>query len=225
MIKCAAFQSISMKLYLSSQLLGNPTDKLLELVGENIHGVVVANAIDDKPKTCRANRVRKEIRLLGEIGLQAEELDLRDYSRNSNELGKTLESKSLVWVRGGNSFILRRAMAQSGFDESGVSLIQDSRLVYGGYSAALIVTSMDLLGAEMVDDPSVVPERYEAVDPPTTGLGLLDFHIIPHYGSTEAWAANVSAHMNYLIANQRTVLHLRDGEVYTYNSEATRASL
>jgi len=64
-----------MKLYLSSQKLGNYTEKLLELIGNNKKVAIIANALDDKPDDYRKDRVNKEVEMLKSIGLEPEELD------------------------------------------------------------------------------------------------------------------------------------------------------
>lgn len=208
-----------MRLYLSSQHLGNPCDMLYELVGENKQVAVIANAIDDKPKDFRKDRVQREIIMLGQIGLSAEDLDLRNYFGDPSELDYYIRTKSLVWVRGGNTFILRRAMLESGFDEVVLPKIFNNQVVYGGYSAALIVASKDLSGAEIVDEPNTIPAGYPDVAAPFSGLGLIDFHLIPHSGSREPWADKVPDHVNYLINDNRHVETLRDGEVYIIDKD------
>jgi len=41
-------------------------------------------------------------------------LDLRDYFTDHQRLADTLAGFQLVWLRGGNAFILRYALARSG---------------------------------------------------------------------------------------------------------------
>ena len=206
-----------MKLYLSSQKLGNSPTHLLKLLKNN-NTVIVANALDDKPKAHRDNRVENEIQTLKSIGLNPEELDLRNYFSNPEKLSKYLKSKSLIWVRGGNTFILRRAMLESNFDQIVLPLIKNNKLVYGGYSAALLVASKDLFGVELVDNPNLVPKGYSRSIQPKDGLGLLDFHLIPHFESNEPYAKDIVQHRNCLHNNGRCVVTLRDGEVYVFNN-------
>ena len=79
-----------MKLYLSSQGIGERTENLLDLVGSERRTAVVANAIDHYDKHDRQTRVRKEKQTLREIGLNPEELDLRDYFDDSKDLHERL---------------------------------------------------------------------------------------------------------------------------------------
>ncbi len=206
-----------MKLYLSSQKFGNYVEQLILLCGENKNVVVIANGLDDKPDGYRKNRIEVEVENLKSIGFIPEELDLRNYFNNSEGLRVFLSKKSMVWVRGGSSFILNRAMIQSGFSRVGVEMIKRSRLVYAGYSAALIVASTNLLGAELVDDATVIPSGYSKNINPFLGLGLINFYLIPHIDSKEDWAKNVPLHVKKLQEKNLEVMTLKEGEVFIVN--------
>ncbi len=80
-----------MKIYLSSQKLGDYSDKLIELVGNNKNAVVIANALDDKPIAHRLNRVKREFEMLQSIGLNPKELDLRKYFGRGSDLENVLQ--------------------------------------------------------------------------------------------------------------------------------------
>ncbi len=207
-----------MKLYLSSQRLGNHDKKLLELVGDNKNVVVIANALDDKSKKHRDDRVRKEIIMLKDLGLQPEELDLRDYFGKGEELGKYIKNKSLIWIRGGNVFILRRAMMACDFDKYVLPLIKNGQIAFGGYSAGTIIACRDLFASEMVDDIYSVPDDYPVDFLSTKGLNLLEFYLIPHWDSTEDWAKNIKNYGAYLLSKNRKVVTICDGEVYYSNN-------
>lgn len=211
-----------MKLYLSSQKLGNQVDHLIALCKNNKRVAIIANGLDDKTATHRNNRVAVEIERLKSIGFIPEELDLRDYFGNSKALESFLSKKSMVWVRGGSAFILNRAMIQSGFSKVGVAMIKRSDLVYAGYSAALIVASVSLSGAELVDDPYVVPERYASSTNPFSGLGLIDFYLIPHIETKESWAEKIPLCARILIERNLEVVTLKDGEVYIVDGDNSK---
>jgi len=207
-----------MKLYLSSQKLGNYTEKLLELIGNNKKVAIIANALDDKPDDYRKDRVNKEVEMLKSIGLEPEELDLRDYFLDFIKLKDFLEDKSLIWIRGGNTFILNRAMIASNFDKIVKELIKENKIVYGGYSAALLIASKNLMGVDLIDNPYDIPEEYPKIDR-DNDLNILDFYLIPHYGSEEEWAKNVPKHIEYLKEHNEEVITLKDGEVYYCENE------
>lgn len=111
-------------------------------------------------------------------------------------------------MRGGNVFVLRRALADSGADRVLIDLIRRDAIVYAGYSAGACVLSPDLTGLEHVDDIKAV------ANPLTTGLALLDRPFVPHVrspGHPETAACDAVA-AAYAEAG-RPHWALRDGEV------------
>lgn len=211
-----------MKLYLSSQKIGNYPKKLIDLLGDNRQVVVIANALDDKSIEHRQSRLEQEFKMLREIGLDPVELDLRRYFESSIGLRKFVEKKSLIWVRGGNVFILRRAMEASDFDNQVLPLIKNGTIAYGGYSAASVIACRDLWASELIDDIYSVPMDYPVNDTPSKGLGLLDFYLVPHYDSTEDWAKNIKKYVKHLKEKKKKYLTLCDGEVYYCNEHERR---
>jgi dipeptidase E len=116
-----------------------------------------------------------------------------------------------VWVTGGNSFVLRRAMRQSGFDEIASVLVRDGVLVYGGYSAGAVVATPTLKGIDLDDDPDELPDEY-AAEVIWDGLGLYPKSIAPHYKSDHPESAIIDRVVEYFAANAMPYVTLRDGE-------------
>lgn len=170
-------------MYLSSYRLGNNPEKLVRLIGPNKKIAVIPNALDFSTDIPRRNEgVQREIDDLNKLGLQAEEIDLRNYFNKSRELEQKLSEYGALWVRGGNTFVLRRAFKESGLDEWLKRQKDNKELVYAGYSAGVCILSPTLKGLEIVDDPVITAEGY----PKETlwdGLGLIDFAFAPHFES------------------------------------------
>lgn len=201
-----------MKLYLSSYNLGDNPEKLIELVGTTKKVAVICNASDLKTVEERKEKVKEEFDHLIEIGLLPEELDLRKYFGKQNKLKEKLNEFETVWVKGGNTFVLRRAMAQSGFDILIKEKIEDSNFVYAGYSAGSCVVTPTLKGLEIVDDPIEVPKDYNS-EIIWEGLGLVDYSIAPHYKSNHPESIMVDETVKYFVENKMPHKALRDGEV------------
>src|SRR5919204_1876866 len=90
-----------MRLYLSSFRMGDHPERLVSLLGRARSAAVIANAIDYVPAEERAEGLRRELDELAELGIEAEELDLRDYfdrpySAGPCMLGPTLRRFELV---------------------------------------------------------------------------------------------------------------------------------
>ncbi|MEV5569339.1 Type 1 glutamine amidotransferase-like domain-containing protein [Spirillospora sp. NPDC052269] len=163
-----------MRLYLSSFRTGDRPDLLLGLCGGHREVAVIANAIDAAPEETRREGVRREISALDDLGLKGTEIDLREFAGRPGELADELGRFPVVWVRGGNVFPLRYAMARSGADVLLTKLVQDDAIVYAGYSAGACVLAPSLRGLEACDDPDAAPEAI------WDGLGILGFAFVPH---------------------------------------------
>src|SRR5262245_26975087 len=106
-----------MHLYLSSYGFGNEPDRLRSLLPSDSAAVVIANALDythDVPR--KQARTAREIEVLRRLGFTATELDLRSFFGRPHALHERLADIGLIWVVGGNAFLLRRALKQSGLD-------------------------------------------------------------------------------------------------------------
>jgi dipeptidase E len=205
-----------MRLYLSSFRIGNYPQRLIGLMGDNKKACVIANAVDHKDG--RQERLQKEIDDLNKLGFQAEELDLREYFGKEKDLENKLSKYGIVWVRGGNCFVLKRAFEQSGFDVVIKNFLKEDKIVYGGYSAGVCIVSPNLHGTEIVDDPNVVPLGYES-NFNWDGLHLIDYVVSVHYKSDHPESADVDKEVEYFIENKINYKTLRDGEVIVVDSD------
>jgi dipeptidase E len=200
-----------MRLYLSSFKIGNRPDALLELLGEGRRAALITNAVDFLEGEARAKTTAEELKRLEGIGLEPEELDLREYFGKPEDLRKKMEEYDLLWARGGNCFVLRRAFKQSGADEVIPALLQQDKLVYGGYSAGIDMVGLGLRGAELVDDPEIVPEGYDK-EVIWDGLGLLPYTFAPHYKSDHPESADIDKSIEYMIDHHIPFIALHDGD-------------
>jgi dipeptidase E len=201
-----------MKLYLSSFRLGDHPERLVALLPEAGRVAVVCNAIDTEEPPVRREKVAAELTWLSELGLRPEELDLRSYSERGARFGQDLRARLTqydgLWVRGGNVFVLRSALAASGADKLLPELIRSEAVVYSGYSAGACVLAPSLRGLELCDDPAQVDGELI-----WDGLAVLDEAIVPHVDSPghpeTDLVAQVRAHYE-----QTGVPHLpmRDGQ-------------
>lgn len=171
-----------MRLYLSSFRLGDHPEHLVRLTGEGTRVAVVANSIDGAPAEIRRDGVQRELDDLTRLGLRPHELDLRDLA-GAGDVEAALDGVDAVWVRGGNSFVLRVAMARSGADAVLADAIRRDTLVYAGYSAGPCVLAPSLRGLELVDPLEDVARVWPGEDIVWEGLGVLDRAFVPHWSS------------------------------------------
>lgn len=171
-----------MRLFLSSYRFGDCSDALIELLGETDKVGVITNAKDYKSAMERTKSVQDVFDSFKELGINPYEIDLRAYFKYPDGLRSVLDAYSFVWLAGGNTFVLRRALKATGADELLRSYVRENKLIYGGESAGAVLAGPSLQGVEFGDDPYVVPEGYSDEDI-WDGLGLVPYSIVPHYES------------------------------------------
>ncbi|MGO2361591.1 MULTISPECIES: Type 1 glutamine amidotransferase-like domain-containing protein [Brachybacterium] len=199
-----------MRLYLSSYQIGLHGDVLAGLVGGQRRGRVVSNALDGYDEERRRADTRRQIAQLAELGLLATDLDLRQHDPDTiaDEVGEP----DFLWIRGGNVFTARMAMARSGLDEVIIEGLRQDAFVYAGFSAGACVLAPSLAGLEHCDPVEDCIAEHGTVR--YDGLGILDRPVVPHLESPEhpetALLGEVAA--RYSTAGE-PFWGLRDGEV------------
>lgn len=188
-----------MRIYLSAYRLG-PHAEALHLSGGK--ALISFNALDEfDQRLLTWDREADDLRTLG---YRSEELDLREYwGKNPETLADRLAAFDLLWVVGGNSFVLARAATAAGL---ATAFIRSPSITYAGYSAGACLTSIDLAGIDLMDDPSTLPAGYLEAMPAQT-LNLTGTRVVPHAGSAEATAA-----AGHLRGRGHEFVELADGE-------------
>lgn len=204
-----------MKFYLSSYKIGNETDKLKAMISaNNKRTAYISNALDfSNDLERRKQSEQADMEQLNEVGLSdIEKVDFKNYFNKKNELAKKISEFGVIWVSGGNCFVLRQAMKLSGFDKILKDLLKKEDVLYGGYSAGICVLAPTLKGMELVDDPNVKP--YESQKETIwEGVGILDYSVVPHYKSNHPESEKVDETVEYMTKNKIPFKTLRDGEV------------
>ena len=209
-----------MRLFLASYRFGAHYDVFAALAGEPGPIAVIANACDAWGRA-RAAAVTSELVPLRQLGFRPEEVDLREYIGRPAELRYRLTRFPTLWVRGGNTFVLRAQFARSGADRIISELLATDTLLYAGYSAGACVLSPDLRGLETADDPAEVPPAC-GIEPIWTGLGVIDRPIVPHLGSPTDPEGAGDALARQLRAAGTPHWPLTDEDVVVRNGSETR---
>jgi dipeptidase E len=186
-----------MRLFLSSYRFGSDPARLLEVTRGPGRIAVIANACDAWPSRARASSVISEFGPLRALGYDPEEVDLRDHLGDPGSLRPRLTAFSAVWVRGGNTFVLRAQLARSGGDTVLTDMVDAGTLAYAGYSAGACVATPTLRGLEFSDDPAEVTE-IGAGPVVWDGLGWVEHSIVPHAGDSALGDGGVDRTLEYL---------------------------
>jgi len=213
-----------MKLYLSSYGIGNNPERLQSLVGDNKRAAIIMNAQDLTTTEKRLMRLETESQNMKSLGFEPEELDLRDYFGKQEQLGQKLGEFGLLWIRGGNVFVLQRAMKQSDFDTVIGDLVTSEKLVYAGFSAGSCAATPTLHGIELCDDATAVPEGY---DPEIVweGLGFVPYSIAPHYRSEHYESEAIEDVVKYFEEHELPYKGLRDGQAIVVDGDREEISV
>lgn len=201
-----------MKLYLSSYKLGNDTSYLKEWLKENDNKILmISNSKDYKPfDDEEKEKLEYNVKLLEEVGFNVTLLDLRKYFNDNEKLLEDIKEYKAFFVRGGNVFVLRKAMNLSGFDKYLINNRENDNILYIGESAGTCVLGKTLNGLDILDGPINVYNRDSVM---YEGVGLLDFTIVPHYKSEYIGIKIVDDTVEYMEKHNIKYKTIKDGEV------------
>ncbi|MEV4754692.1 Type 1 glutamine amidotransferase-like domain-containing protein [Micromonospora sp. NPDC049559] len=118
-----------MRLYLSSLRTGADPDQIVALAGGARRTALIPNALDGLSARAREASLRRDVDDLGAAGLDVTIVNLREPGMVSR-----LADHDIVWIRGGNVFVLRRVLADAAADKLLVDLVRRDAVVYGGYT-------------------------------------------------------------------------------------------
>lgn len=206
-----------MRLFLSSQNLGNYPGEFLGLLGTNKKLAFVENAKDDWSPSDRKAKVDEHIEQFKGQGFNVFELDLRDYFGKPNELKKLISKCGGIFLAGGNTFILTRALRYSGADNLLYDMVRKNQIAFGGSSAGSIVATPSLRGSELGDFPKVTPKGYKQ-EIIREGLGFVNFYIVPHYKS-DWFGIEAEAMLDYFKKHKLPYRALMDGQAIMINGD------
>lgn len=207
-----------MRLFLSSSRLGERAGSLLALLGSGTRAAIIENGHDlmapSERAAFEADRTDPATDLAA-LGIHSSPLDLRDYFDDPEALRAKLRGFDLVWVGGGNVFVLRHTMRRSGFDEIVTTMLAEDSIVYGGECAGAAVVSPSLESFVHADDPGLVPYG----DHPARqwdGLGLIDHVVVPHYRSPHHKSSATERVVRHLNGRALRYRALTDGEAIVW---------
>lgn len=206
-----------MKFYFSSFKIGADPNQLKCLLPDNPKAVYISNGLDFSKHEIQKKHQDWDLRELSDIGISAEQLDLRAYFGKHAELRNKLQDVDLIYVSGGNVFDLRIAMNLSGFDEILKELVNTNK-VYAGYSAAVCVLSPTLKGYHIIDDPN--NKTYGDHETIWDGIALIDWQFAPHFDSDHSESEAINKEIAYCKEHGIKYKPLKDGEVIIIAEES-----
>lgn len=207
-----------MKLYLSSYKIGDETQVMRNWIAHNGNKIlIIANAKDQYTDLERVEKgTLNDMEQLESVGFEVEKLDLRNYFGKKEELEQIFTKVKAFYVVGGNTFVLRKAMKLSGFDELLMKYAKQPDYFYGGYSAGVCVLLKDMSGIAMMDDPNIDPYN-SGLAAIYQGIGFVQETIIPHFESEHEETEAANNAVKFCKDKNIAYRTLRDGEVIIKN--------
>lgn len=204
-----------MKYYLSSFKFGKEKHQFKELAPTN-RIAIIPNALDfrdvDSDRTRQS--IKNKMLQLSKLGFDPEIVDLKDYFEHKYRLKHLIDTIGVVFILGGNVFVLRQAMKLSGLDEILLSHKNDHNFLYSGYSAAGCVLAPSLKQYKLVGDHTQAP--YPDQDTILAGLGLADFAFMPHWDSDHPESLQIGEAIEYCKQHNIKYKALRDDDVLIF---------
>ncbi|MBI2577228.1 MAG: Type 1 glutamine amidotransferase-like domain-containing protein [Candidatus Wildermuthbacteria bacterium] len=150
-------------------------NEILKILPKPANQLKLAHVITaSKPEADTTYRDR-DTKLLREVGFQAVEIDIE--GRSEKELREILHDFDILYVQGGNTFYLLKAVKESGFGAVIKEFINQGK-IYIGVSAGSIIMG-----------PTIETANWKGIDKNDVGLedltamNIIPFAIFPHYDS------------------------------------------
>lgn len=167
-----------MKKILLVSMLGNATalvnKAMPELKGKTVTYIPTAG-IAEMPDGDISEMIADETKTLQSLGLTVDVLEVS--SAAEAEIDQKLTENDVIYIGGGNTFFLLQELRRSGADKILIREVNSGK-PYIGESAGAVIACPDIGYCSGMDDPAKAPELNNY-----TGLGLVDFYVVPHLGS------------------------------------------
>ena len=179
-------------------------DEIIDLLQKPAYDVTVAfittaykHKLDENP-----DYVNIDLQVMKDMGFNVEEIDIE--GKKEQQLMHLFESKDIIFVEGGNTFYLLRAMRGCHFEDVIRKLLKQGK-VYIGVSAGSIVVGKTIKTAGWKDaDKNAIGLRN------LKGLGLVPFDIFVHY--TPEWDETIRQEIPNQIKRSKDLRILTDGQ-------------
>lgn len=115
-------------------------------------------------------------RALQRLGFEVEQLDVEGVPSGSAErVTRSIAEADCIYVDGGNTFFLLQELRRTGADRAIIEQVH-AGTPYIGESAGSVITAPDIGYIKLMDCTDKAPDLTDYA-----GLGLADFHVVPHH--------------------------------------------
>jgi dipeptidase E len=145
--------------------------------------------------------------------------NLTDYDitgKSHEEIENDLSKYEIMYVEGGNTAYLLKQSQQSNFGEYIKQRVENG-MIYIACSAGSIVVGPDIISA---DRPGKTAKDYGVTD--TTGFGLVNFVVMPHWGDPDKKAAYLDYKIPHAYKEDYPYILLRDNQYVEVTDDSYR---
>lgn len=115
-------------------------------------------------------------RALQRLGFEIEQLDVEGLPNGAaKNIARRLAKADCIYVGGGNTFFLLQELRRTGTDRAIIDRVR-AGTPYIGESAGSVITAPDIGYIKLMDRTDKASNLTDYV-----GLGLTDFHVVPHH--------------------------------------------
>ena len=147
-------------------------DEIIKLLQKPAYDVLVGFITTASNPEENKDYMQKDLEIMRQIGFNVEEYDIE--GKKPNEIMKFLETKDIIYVEGGSTFYLLKAMRACKFEKVIRKLLKQGK-VYIGVSAGSIIVGKTI----KTSDWKHPEERFRVKN--LKGLNLVPFDIFVHY--------------------------------------------
>lgn len=152
-------------------------DEIIKLLQKPSYDIMVAFITTASKVQEDVSFVKKDWDIMTETGFNIQEVDIE--GKTESQLLKILELKDIIFVEGGNTFYLLKAMRACNFEKVIRKLLKKGK-VYIGASAGSIVAGRTIETASWGGDENIVKLKN------LRGLNLVPFNVFVHYKAEDA---------------------------------------
>lgn len=164
-------------LLLTSGGMAQMKDEIMKLLQKPAYDVTVAFITTAAKPEENINYVKRDWDIMkDELGFNVEEVDIE--GKTEAQVEKELQFKDIIFVEGGNTFYLLKAMRACNFEKT-IRKILETGTVYIGASAGSIITGKTIQPADRFGTGK--KDHFGVKD--LRGLNLVPFDIVPHFDS------------------------------------------
>ncbi len=153
--------------------------------------------------------MQKHYERMNKMPFEYEEIDIE--GKNQDELRELLAEKDVIYMHGGNTFYLMRAIKESGFQEV-LEELMEKGVLYSGTSAGAYVACPSLEMCLWKETTKYFPEENQGLE----GMGLVPFLVSVHFEQQHKEATDkgmAKTDLKTFVLTDAQALYIEDGYI------------